>query len=200
MVDKLDPSLKIAGLENLTVGDFWAWAYSDLVSNTIRPMFAEYLVGESLQLTHEPRVEWNCVDFRYRDRGIEVKSAGYVQSWLQRSRPMISFDIAAKQRPWDAATNTNLPPGRSAELYVLCVHTDCARESCRVHDVGSWDFYVLGSKKIDDAFGKQKTIRLSRLRAHCCGVKYADLKRTIDATIDALDRSPHSFSLSVPTG
>lgn len=103
MVSKLDPAVKILGFQNLTIGDFWAWAYSDLLSNTIRPMFAEYLVGECLRLTDQPRVEWNCIDSRYRDRDIEVKSAGYVQSWPQRSPSVISFDIAATHKPWDGA-------------------------------------------------------------------------------------------------
>jgi len=138
MPHKLDPSLQIAGLQDRTVANFWRWAYSDLLSNTIRPMFAEYLVGECLHVTDQPRVEWDCVDFQFRGRGIEVKSAGSVQTWQQRSLSMISFDIASKEQPWDAATNTNRPAGRSAEVYVFCVHTDCSREACVVHDVERW--------------------------------------------------------------
>jgi hypothetical protein len=161
-------------------------------------MFAEYLVGECLELTDQPRVEWNCIDFRYRDRAIEVKSAGYLQSWPQRSLSVISFDIAARERPWDAATNTNHSPGRSADLYVLCVHTDCARESCCVHDTARGDFYVLNIRKIIKTFGTQKTIRLNRILRHCCAVKYPDLRGTIDTAIDGLESRPY-YSLSAPT-
>src|SRR3954471_23387710 len=102
MASKIDGRLAIDGLQNITVGDFWSWAYSDLVSNTVRPIFAEYLVGKCLEATDRPPVEWNCVDFRYRDRGIEVKSAGYLQSWMQKAPSIISFDIAPRQAQWEA--------------------------------------------------------------------------------------------------
>lgn len=55
----------IPGLNGVTVGDFWSWAYSDLQSNTIRPLFAEYLVGRCLGALTQPRVEWDYVDFIY---------------------------------------------------------------------------------------------------------------------------------------
>jgi hypothetical protein len=188
---------RIVGLETHTVGDFWAWAYSDLISNTVRPMFAEYLVGECLGVADQPRTEWNCVDFRYRGRGIEVKSAGYVQAWIQKSPSKISFDIAERNAPWDARTNTSLPKGRSADVYVLCVHTDQTRDDCIVHDVAKWDFYVMTVKKLGEAFSSQKTIALGRLQSHCSAVKYPSLRSAIDTEIDSLQ--PYdSLPLTLP--
>ena len=66
-----------------TVGDFWAWAYSDILNNVDRAVFAEFVVGMALGVTDAPRVEWDDVDLRYRGKNIEVKSAAYVQSWHQ---------------------------------------------------------------------------------------------------------------------
>jgi hypothetical protein len=185
---KVGPTLIISGLHNATMGDFWAWAYSDLVSNTVRPLFAEYLVGESLNLTREPRVEWDSVDFRYRDRCIEVKSAGYVQAWAQRKPSVISFDISARKKPWDAATNTFLSAGRCAHLFVFCVHTDQSRDRCCVHDTDRWDFYVLTTRQIADSFGDQRSVRLNRILARFCAVKYSDLRRKIDTVIDEIEK------------
>jgi len=62
-------------MAQLTIGDFWAWAYSDVVSNANRSVFAEFMVGAALGLAGKPRVEWDCVDFRYQGRSIEVKSS-----------------------------------------------------------------------------------------------------------------------------
>ena len=68
----------------MTVGDFWSWAYSDVLAKTIRPLLAEFLVAAALDQLHELRVEWDAVDLHYRDAagaapplgaGIEVLSA-----------------------------------------------------------------------------------------------------------------------------
>ena len=61
LLDATDP---ITGLEQITVGDFWRWAYSDLLSNRNRSIFAEYIVGVALGIVDNPRVEWDSVDLR----------------------------------------------------------------------------------------------------------------------------------------
>lgn len=183
----LSPDTKIAGLADRRVVDFWAWAYSDLVSNTIRPLFAEYIVGECLGTARDPRVEWNHVDFVYRGSLIEVKSAGYVQTWEQQRVSTIAFDIAMKKRPWDAASNTNLPAGRPADLYVMCLHADRDKADCVVHDVERWTFFVLSAKRVTEAFGNQKSIRLSRIQAICSPVRFDALRSAIDHAIDQLN-------------
>ena len=176
MATKLAPSELLYGLHGRCVADFWAWAYSDLLSNTVRPIFAEYLVAECLGLGDQPRVEWDYVDFRYRHRNIEVKSAGYVQSSTQRALSTITFDVASKLRPWNAATNSVLPAGRHADLYVFCLHTDCVRDACLVHDTGRWEFYVLTGKAVGEAFGDQKSVRLNRIRAVTPATSFSDLR------------------------
>jgi hypothetical protein len=184
------PDEKIAGLGDATIGDFWSWAYSDLLSNTVRPLFAEYLVGRCLGATDQPRVEWNYVDFVYQGKKLEVKSAAYVQTWQQNGPSVITFDIACKERPWIAETNTYAPSGRSADCYILCVHTDLDSAKCIVNDITRWDFYVMSANEILVAFSKQKTIRLSRVRKVCSPVKYSDLKTAIE-TVLGLNK-PHS--------
>jgi hypothetical protein len=77
---KLSINTPIIGLDNTTLGDFWTWAYSDVIGNRNRSIFAEFLVGTALGVVDKPRVEWDAVDLRYSDSKIEVKAAGYVQS------------------------------------------------------------------------------------------------------------------------
>lgn len=83
MIKKLSGTEKIGGFENLTVNDFWSWAYSDILSNRNRSILAEFVVATALGEFNNPRVEWDAVDLRYRDKKIEVKSAAYIQSWHQ---------------------------------------------------------------------------------------------------------------------
>lgn len=82
-MSKLNPETKIAGLQNITVSDFWAWAYSDILSNRNRAIFVEFIVGTILGIVDSFREEWASYDLKYKNKKIEVKSAGYTQSWHQ---------------------------------------------------------------------------------------------------------------------
>ena len=113
----------IPGLSGKTVGDFWSWAYSDILNNRNRAIFAEYIVGSALDVVNEPRVEWDSVDLKYKGKGIEVKASAYLQSWRQGGLSKIVFDVA-KKIPWDAQTNKYAKePCRVADCYVFCVYT-----------------------------------------------------------------------------
>ena len=65
----------IIGHENLTVGDFWSWAYSDILSNQNISIIAEFIVGSSLCVIDTPRIEWDDVNLHCNNKKIEVKSA-----------------------------------------------------------------------------------------------------------------------------
>jgi len=105
---RLNPNLRISGLDTDTLGDYWSWAYSDILTNTNRSIFAEYLVGAALGVLDTPRIEWDRCDLHYRSMEIEVKSSAYVQSWYQEQPSKIQFDIAKKRR-WDYRTNEYIP-------------------------------------------------------------------------------------------
>src|ERR1035437_2209122 len=83
----------IPGLDGRTVGDFWQWGYSDILSNRNRSIFAEFMVGVALGVVEKPRVRWDAVDLRYAGFKIEVKSAAYIQSWPQKKLSAIRFEI-----------------------------------------------------------------------------------------------------------
>jgi len=65
---KLNPEDRILGVEGLSLGDFWSWAYSDILSNRNRSVFAEFIVGSALGVIDEPRIEWDAVDLRYGEK------------------------------------------------------------------------------------------------------------------------------------
>jgi hypothetical protein len=173
---------------DFTIADFWSWDYSDVLSNGNRSVFAEYLVATALGVTATPRREWDAVDLRYQGTKIEVKASGYVQSWAPAGQPAkIQFDIARKQ-PWDGETNTSSTiPIRSADCYVFCLFTDTDRQHAAesVLDARYWEFYVLAASEVERAFGEQKSVRLSRIRAICTDgpVIYQALRQRIDACL-----------------
>jgi hypothetical protein len=184
MAGKLTGAQEIRGLEGATIEDFWSWAYSDVLSNANRGVFAEFLVASALGLTGTPRVEWNAVDLRYRGKAIEVKLSAYIQSWPQKRPSTIVFNIGRK-RGCDAATNTSLPtPIRSADVYVFCLYPETERGRADVLDVPGWHFYVLPTGDMDALLGDQKSVRLNRLVLSCGSpVNFADLKCAVDKAL-----------------
>ena len=107
-ITKLTGTEPILGTPSQSILDFWSWAYSDILSNRNRGVFAEFLVASGLGVSGDPRVEWDAVDLRYQGKKIEVKCSAYLQSWSQPAPSRISFDIE-KKRGWDAASNTSAP-------------------------------------------------------------------------------------------
>jgi hypothetical protein len=179
-IKKLNPKEKIICPENLTVGDFWSWAYSDILSNRNRSIFAEFLVAVALGVTDSPRVEWDGVDLRYKGRGIEVKSAAYIQSWKQKGLSVIRFDIA-KKMSWYADTNTwDEKPTRGADCYVFCFYPETDPAKVNILDVGAWEFYVLPTEQINRELGDQKSIGIKRIQAMSEPVKFGQVKEKID--------------------
>jgi hypothetical protein len=171
-----------------TVGEFWAWAYSDILNNTDRAVFAEFVVGMALGVTDAPRVEWDAVDLRYGDKSIEVKSAAYIQSWHQDKDPpsQISFDL--KERlSWDAATNTyQVEPSRAADCYVFCVYSEKRRSRANVLDVDRWEFYVVPTERINRQLSSQQRAALStieELTKPVGAIGYAQLKYQVDSVL-----------------
>ncbi|MBD2462028.1 hypothetical protein H6G89_13315 [Oscillatoria sp. FACHB-1407] len=181
-------SSKLTGLEQitlteLTVHDFWSWAYSDILSNRNRSIFAEFIVAAALGLTHRPRVEWDAVDLHYCDKKIEVKSSAYIQSWQQKKPSLIKFDIS-KKKGWDAETNIMSELRcRLADCYVFSLYEEKDINNANVLDLKRWIFLVVSTDRIDESFGDQKMVVLARLKQLGILTSYEGLKQAIDLTL-----------------
>jgi len=187
-LEKLNTKKEIPGLNGLTLGDFWSWAYSDIMSNRNRSVFAEFLVAATLEVIDKPRVEWDAVDVCYRGRSIEVKASAYLQSWHQEHPSIIKFDIA-KKRAWDPETNVIASePVRSADCYVFCLYPETNSSKANILDVSSWKFYVLSTEQIEKEFGNQKSVGIKRLQAVCEPVQYEQLTPKIDSVLGLNDQ------------
>src|SRR4051812_1073017 len=107
---RLDPetSLRRSGQRladpEASVGDFWAWAFSDLRQNSVRGHLAEYIVAMALGVHLEVRSAWDDHDLKLADllvprssgggrtaARLQVKSSGYLQAWPQQQLSMVSF-------------------------------------------------------------------------------------------------------------
>lgn len=168
-----------------TLADFWRWGASDLLSNALRGMLAEFIVGSALGCVDDDiRREWDAYDLEAKGIKVEVKSTAQLQTWHQDRCSKLSFDIA-KTTGWDARANQPLPgpPCRRADVYVFCVLTADDKATVNPMDLRQWEFYVVATKLLDE-LGDQKTIALTSLvaRFELAPISYAKLA---DAVKDA---------------
>ena len=169
------------------VGDFWRWYASDLVSNSLRGVAAEFIVAQALGLASGTRLEWDACDLRSREgKRIEVKSAAYLQTWHQQKLSAIRFGIAPA-RGWDAVTNewwTDYK--RYADVYDFCLLNQKNQDSLDPLDLDQWEFYVVPTVQLDKVHPEQKTLGLAALRnLQPEPVGYSALARAINATLEA---------------
>ncbi|MFI7393273.1 hypothetical protein [Streptomyces tendae] len=181
-----DEPIRVDGEVVATLGDFWSWACSDLASNTMRGVLAEYLVATALGAAAGTRTEWDTVDIRTAEQWrIEVKSAAYLQSWAQSRPSDISFSIAPATG-WDAQTgSTSMDVLRRSDVYVFCLLHHQDKQTLAPLDLGQWTFYVLSTRVLDDRCPHQKTITLSSLQQlHPVQTDFSGLSKAVAACAD----------------
>ena len=180
----------ISGLDGRTVGDFWQWGYSDILSNRNRSIFAEYMVGAALGVLDKPRVEWDTVDFRYGGTKIEVKSFAYCQSWSQNKPSPIRFSIK-KALAWDPDRGAYEPSAaRNADVYVFCLHAEQDKLKADVLDVDTWDFYTVPTSVLNRDFTEKKGISLSAIQPLGIRSKWRELKTAVDKIVTEIAAYP----------
>lgn len=176
-----------------TLLDYWQWSGSDLLSNTQRGVIAEFLVAKALGVANTPRLEWGWYDLATSTgQKIEVKSAAYHQSWPQKRPSDIRFNIAPAKWLWDPDTNTSTfheKPARASDAYVFCLLGSLEHTEPDPLDLDQWTFYVIRTKDLDSAVGKQKTLGIRPLKTLInrvtgrCEVGYQDLRSEIEQVL-----------------
>ena len=180
------PFHRSGAVSNLTILDFWAWAYSDCMNNTTRGVLAEFLVAAALNLNlKRPRDAWAKFDLTYRDPPLEVKSASYHQRWSQDKLSRISFSVR-KTRAWDPETNKQAKTSkRQAFAYVLCLLAEKQRENVDPLDLDQWQFWAVSTDFFDDRTRSQHSITYNSLcREVGVPVTFHDLRKSVDVLID----------------
>lgn len=225
----------LTGLEHLVDGssvlpfhiaDYWQWAYSDMLRNTQRGVFAEFIVKAALDLggifTNNnirsnfepfdlvgPNITNHCTPPRLENSSfpcrIEVKSAAYIQSWEQHegTKPRITFSIAPARLPDETGDfKVDAPLQRNSDLYVFAVYTAKEREQ-NILDMNLWKFYVVKTSALDKKYGNQKTVSLTSLIKDfsLAAVSFSKLCKTIIDTCESISNDnkkdhPSSDSLT----
>lgn len=159
-----DEKLSFNGRETgLTIQDFWSWAFSDLLDNTLRGSYAEFIVAAALgiDLTRE-RANWEPWDLTMQDIKVEVKSCSYVQTWEQERPSAIKFSIRPSMS-WSAKAGFSGEQQRPSDVYVFCLYAEKDAARADPLRLDGWEFYVLPTRRLDESCGGQKSIALSSL-------------------------------------
>jgi len=142
---------------------FWQWASSEILSNTLRGVLAEYIVSIDIQCPDEVREEWDAFDLISNDNvKIEVKSSSYIQSWQQSKLSNISFGIQPTVI-WNENNTRSTVAKRQSDVYVFCLLAHKEQKTIDPLNLEQWEFYVLSTNILNEKVGNQKTITLSSL-------------------------------------
>lgn len=178
----LVPETKISGTE-LTILNFWQWGFSNILTNSLRGIFAEFLVGAELGVLNGSRIEWDEYDLFYNGKKIEIKSAAYIQAWYNGTLSRISFNIGAKKvYDYNSITYSSVS-SRNADIYVFSLLKEKDPERVNPLDTEQWEFYVVSTNVLNERCTNQKTITLSSLKKFSKSIPYKNLKNEIDAMI-----------------
>lgn len=176
--NRLNPEEKVLGTEQ-TILEFWQWGFSNILTNSLRGIFAEFLVGSAIGALSESRIEWDSYDLRYGDEKIEVKSAAYIQAWYSGKLSKISFTIGPKKEFDYQSNKYSLTALRNADLYVFCLLKERNPDIINPLDTNQWEFYIVTTELLNERFPHQKTITLSSLQKITEPVSYSELEKAI---------------------
>ena len=168
-------------LTNWKVIDFWKWSASDLLSNSTRGIFAEFIVATALEIDlTKVREEWEAYDLETKEGiKIEIKTSAYLQTWFQDDYSKIIFSIKPASS-WSAKTNELLTiKARYSDIYIFCLLNHKDKNTVNPLNLSQWVFYVLSTKKINKYFGDKKSISLKTLEKYVNLINYDQLKETV---------------------
>ena len=170
-------------LSSASIGDYWQWAFSDIVGNTERGVLAEYIVAKAVGALGQTRNDWAPYDL-LSPSGIkvEVKSSAYLQSWFQRtpSRPQFSIRKAVE---WSPELNEYIgEKRRHSDVYVFCLLAHQGdKQSLNPLDLSQWEFYVVPTMEIDKKYGERQSITVGQVRELSRSYTLPELAKAIES-------------------
>jgi hypothetical protein len=175
---KAKPVTKLSGQEvfknagkDFSVLDFWQYGFSNLNSNVLRGVLAEFLVERALKDTDDIvlRNPWGDFDVEYKGKKIEVKSCSYLQDWDQNKLSTVKWSgLKAKGIYWNdaVATSDEKEASYKADIYVLALLHHKEAETLDILDLDQWSFYVLTKDQLQDISNDGSSVSLVKVEKH----------------------------------
>jgi hypothetical protein len=175
-------SLMFSGVDTgIKLIDFWSWKFSDIISNTARGHFAEFIVATALKIDLSIiSDDWSAFDLTSPEGiKVEVKSSAYLQTWMQKNFSKISFSIRAA-RSWNSITNEMAKtPSRASDVYVFCLLKHKDQATLNPMNLEQWEFYVLSTVEVNNYERSDSSITLKSLQKLTKSISYNNLRETV---------------------
>jgi hypothetical protein len=188
--------------------DFWRWAFGNLMEDTLKGLFAEWLVGRliGLELDLGGRQGGANSDLIMRcGTRVEVKSAAYWQSWklyteaglpiarelieprhLARLSKPLQFQV---RRTRDSVDRSGTDSLLWSDLYVFAAQFETDPTRWNVLDLAQWRFYCLTRENVA---ALPQSFPEHRLHAFCSPLPAEHLGSTVLTMAEAMRRSATS--------
>lgn len=177
---KRKPVTKLTGREQFTntnsspftVLDFWQYGFSNLNSNILRGVLAEFLVEKALNDSDDVglRNPWDDFDVEYDGTKIEVKSCSYLQDWDQNKLSTIKWSgLKAKSLYYSSAVNgdqVEQVAEYKSHMYVLALLDHQETDTLDILNLNQWCFYVLSKDELKRISEDSSSVSLARLNQH----------------------------------
>jgi hypothetical protein len=166
-----------------SVKDFWTWSVSDLMGNVTRGRLAEFIVAKAIGTTEGVRNEWATYDLTTPSGiKVEVKSAAYLQSWLQDDYSTIQFNIEPTKALDLEKGGYRGDAKRHADVYVFALLAHKDKPTVDPLNVTQWEFYVVPTTALDNYPRSQHSITLNSLKTLSGdSVNYSQLAEKINS-------------------
>jgi hypothetical protein len=175
-------TFKSTGIKNFSVLEFWQYGFSNLNSNILRGVLAEFIVENALKNKNKITIRnpWGDCDVMLDDgTKIEVKCCSYIQDWDQNEFSKILFSgLKAKTLYWSSAVSEY--PRKEADyksdIYILSLFKHRDHETLDILDMNQWCFYVLKKEQIKAITKNGNSVSLRKLEKNGIeSVSFADL-------------------------
>lgn len=187
MANLLSGAEELVGADGVsgTALDFWRWAFSDIRNNTLRGIFAEWLVARLLNIPTKKRSDWDSYDLQTPDGiKIEVKASAYLQSWhSNHTLSKIKFS-RLKTSTWDSEKGHRANQSYNADIYIFCLQTETNPEKWDAFDISQWKFYILTKYEIKNI--DQASISLSTLRKNSQEQDWSSLQESVKINFQSI--------------
>ena len=166
-----DGQFKHIGNKQFSVLDFWQYGFSNLNSNALRGVLAEFIVENALNDKDKiiVRNPWGDYDVETKNgKKIEVKCSSYIQDWDQEKLSRIVWSgLKAKELYWSEAIKSYADIKQKdykADIYILALLKHQDPKTLNILDLDQWVFYILTREQLKDISRNGSSISLARLQ------------------------------------
>ncbi len=178
---------KNSGNKSFSVVDFWQYGFSNLNSNILRGVLAEFLVENALKDKRDINIRnpWDDYDvLSPQGKKIEVKCSSYLQDWDQDKLSKIVWSGLKARELYCSSIVEESPKNDKdykADIYIFALLKNKDTETLDILDMDQWGFFVLSKDEVKKITKNGSSLSLKTLeKTDIREVHFNDLVESIN--------------------